>query len=194
MTRTSPWAALALEDLGAQLDVSAAAAHQELDENPGFERALADADMLAEAVHSRLPDASVIARLVADARRGYERAAALCPRLLREIAKSGRDSSWTRKERDACSLRAGAGAPDDVCLLVEGTYPYVAGGVSAWVHDIIKGLPELKFSVFNIGSRAGAYGPPSYALPDNVTRPSPDILQRAGDDTAPRRRAGAPRR
>ena len=80
-------AALALEDLGAQLDVSAAAAHQELDDNPGFERALADADMLAAAVHSRLPDASVIARLVADARRGYERAAALCPRLLREIAK-----------------------------------------------------------------------------------------------------------
>jgi polysaccharide biosynthesis protein PelF len=65
---------------------------------------------------------------------------------------------------------AGAGAPDDVCLLVEGTYPYVAGGVSAWVHDIIKGHPELRFSVFNIGSRAGVYGPPSYALPDNVTR------------------------
>jgi hypothetical protein len=80
-------AALALEDLGAQLDVSAAAAHQELDDNPGFERALADADMLAAAVQSRLPDASVIARLVADARRGYERAAALCPRLVGEIAK-----------------------------------------------------------------------------------------------------------
>jgi len=65
---------------------------------------------------------------------------------------------------------AGAGALDDVCLLVEGTYPYVAGGVSAWVHDIIKGHPELRFSVFNIGSKAGAYGPPSYVLPDNVTR------------------------
>ena len=65
---------------------------------------------------------------------------------------------------------AAAGAPADVCLLVEGTYPYVAGGVSAWVHDIIKGHPELRFSVFNIGSRAGVYGPPSYVLPDNVTR------------------------
>jgi hypothetical protein len=79
-------AALALEDLGAQLEVSAAAAHQELGGDPGFERALANADMLATAVHSGLPDASVIARLVADARRGYERAASLCPRLLREIA------------------------------------------------------------------------------------------------------------
>jgi glycosyltransferase involved in cell wall biosynthesis len=65
---------------------------------------------------------------------------------------------------------AGASAPDDVCLLVEGTYPYVAGGVSAWVHDIINGHPELKFSVFNIGSSVGSYGPPRYVLPDHVTR------------------------
>jgi polysaccharide biosynthesis protein PelF len=67
-------------------------------------------------------------------------------------------------------LAAAEGAPDDVCLLVEGTYPYIAGGVSAWVHDIIKGHPELKFSVFNIGSNAGVYGPPSYVLPDHVTQ------------------------
>jgi polysaccharide biosynthesis protein PelF len=33
----------------------------------------------------------------------------------------------------------------DVCLLLEGTYPYVSGGVSSWVHDIIGGLPELNF-------------------------------------------------
>ena len=24
----------------------------------------------------------------------------------------------------------------DVCLVLEGTYPYVSGGVSAWVHDL----------------------------------------------------------
>ncbi len=35
----------------------------------------------------------------------------------------------------------------DVCLMLEGTYPYVLGGVSAWVDQIIKGLPELKFRV-----------------------------------------------
>ena len=29
----------------------------------------------------------------------------------------------------------------DVCLLVEGTYPFVAGGVSSWVHDIIMRAP-----------------------------------------------------
>jgi polysaccharide biosynthesis protein PelF len=59
---------------------------------------------------------------------------------------------------------------DDVCLLVEGTYPFLAGGVSAWVHDIINGHPELRFSVFNIGSHPGSYGQPCYALPEHVTR------------------------
>ncbi|HVV50758.1 MAG TPA: GT4 family glycosyltransferase PelF, partial [Polyangia bacterium] len=56
----------------------------------------------------------------------------------------------------------------DVCLLVEGTYPFVAGGVSSWVHDIIRGEPELGFAVLNVGSHPAAYGEPRYTLPDNV--------------------------
>jgi hypothetical protein len=95
-------AALALEDLGAQLEASATLAHEDLDGDPGFERALAAADMLAAAVHSGLPDASLIASLVADARRGYDRAAALCAQRLPEIA--GRRA---RFELDASSLGNG---------------------------------------------------------------------------------------
>jgi glycosyltransferase involved in cell wall biosynthesis len=56
----------------------------------------------------------------------------------------------------------------DVCLLVEGTYPYVPGGVSSWVHDIILGHPERRFSVVNIGSHPGAYGEPRFQMPKNV--------------------------
>ncbi len=56
----------------------------------------------------------------------------------------------------------------DVCLLVEGTYPFVAGGVSSWVHDIIRGHPELTFAVLNVGSHPAAYGEPRYQLPENV--------------------------
>ncbi|HVZ90000.1 MAG TPA: GT4 family glycosyltransferase PelF [Polyangia bacterium] len=55
-----------------------------------------------------------------------------------------------------------------MCLLVEGTYPFVAGGVSSWVHDIIKGHPELTFAVLNVGSHPGAYGEPRFELPENV--------------------------
>ncbi len=56
----------------------------------------------------------------------------------------------------------------DVCLLVEGTYPFVSGGVSSWVHDIIRGHPDVRFAVLNVGSHPGAYGEPRYTLPDNV--------------------------
>ncbi len=64
---------------------------------------------------------------------------------------------------------ADATAPADVCLLVEGTYPYVSGGVSSWVHDIIRGHPELSFSVLNIGSFPGSYTRRPYEVPSNVT-------------------------
>ena len=45
----------------------------------------------------------------------------------------------------------GAG-PIDVGLLLEGTYPYVSGGVSSWVHEIISGLPELTFGAIFLGA------------------------------------------
>src|SRR5436190_10319611 len=57
----------------------------------------------------------------------------------------------------------------DVCLLCEGTYPYIAGGVSSWVHDIIEGEPQVTFSVLNIGSHPGWHGPSKFELPPNVT-------------------------
>ena len=54
----------------------------------------------------------------------------------------------------------------DVCLLLEGTYPYVQGGVSSWVHQIVTELPEVTFALFFMGStRAQAvkqrYTPPA---------------------------------
>jgi glycosyltransferase involved in cell wall biosynthesis len=58
----------------------------------------------------------------------------------------------------------------EVCLLVEGTYPYVAGGVSTWVHQIITALPDLSFSVFFIGSEKSPTAKYKYQLPANVTR------------------------
>jgi glycosyltransferase involved in cell wall biosynthesis len=34
----------------------------------------------------------------------------------------------------------------DICLLLEGTYPFVAGGVSSWVHNLVSALPEFSFT------------------------------------------------
>lgn len=58
----------------------------------------------------------------------------------------------------------------DVLLLLEGTYPYIRGGVSSWVHQLIRGLPELSFELLFLGGSESAYGPIQYQLPDNVTR------------------------
>ncbi len=57
----------------------------------------------------------------------------------------------------------------DICLLLEGTYPYVAGGVSGWVDQIIRGLPDFTFALVYLGSQKKLHGKPHYELPDNVT-------------------------
>jgi polysaccharide biosynthesis protein PelF len=38
----------------------------------------------------------------------------------------------------------------DVCLIVEGAYPYVVGGVASWVQDLIVGMPDIRFSIIAI--------------------------------------------
>lgn len=56
----------------------------------------------------------------------------------------------------------------DICLLLEGTYPYVRGGVSSWVHQLIGGLPHLRFALVFIGASREHYTEMRYELPDNV--------------------------
>ncbi|CAD5108743.1 GT4 family glycosyltransferase PelF [Zestomonas carbonaria] len=67
----------------------------------------------------------------------------------------------------------------DVCLLLEGTWPYVRGGVSSWINQLILGLPELTFSVFFIGGQREAYGKRHYAIPDNVVHLEEHFLESA---------------
>ncbi len=56
----------------------------------------------------------------------------------------------------------------DICMFVEGTYPYVTGGVSAWLHYLITNLPEFTFAIFHIGSRPEPGRSFKYKLPANV--------------------------
>lgn len=56
----------------------------------------------------------------------------------------------------------------DVMLVLEGTFPYVSGGVSNWVNQIIRGFPEIRFGACFLGSRRADYGSLKYALPDNL--------------------------
>lgn len=56
----------------------------------------------------------------------------------------------------------------DVMLLLEGTFPYVSGGVSSWVNQIITGFPDLSFGAVFIGSRPEEYDGLKYELPFNL--------------------------
>ncbi len=57
----------------------------------------------------------------------------------------------------------------DVCLVLEGTYPFVRGGVSSWVHHLVSALAHLRFAILHITPRRGYYERgPLYQVPDNV--------------------------
>lgn len=56
----------------------------------------------------------------------------------------------------------------DVCVIVEGAYPRVTGGVSAWVQQLVSGLPELSFSVLSLVPAGGAELPAAYRPPPGV--------------------------
>jgi glycosyltransferase involved in cell wall biosynthesis len=64
---------------------------------------------------------------------------------------------------------ASATSAADVALILEGTYPYVAGGVSTWVHQILAAYPERRFALLHIGPHPGAYEKPRYTIPPNVS-------------------------
>ena len=58
--------------------------------------------------------------------------------------------------------------PADVCLVLEGTYPYVSGGVSTWVHQIINMYPDWTFALFYLGAQKDPANVAKYTLPKNV--------------------------
>ena len=60
-------------------------------------------------------------------------------------------------------------APEaDIAFLLEGTFPYVSGGVSSWVNQIIRAYPEYRYALIFLGSRRDDYEEHKYTFPDNV--------------------------
>lgn len=62
----------------------------------------------------------------------------------------------------------GDGAPADVCLILEGTYPYVTGGVATWVHQLVSALGDIRFALFHVSASTDEQRTPRYELPRNV--------------------------
>lgn len=68
-------------------------------------------------------------------------------------------------------MKAGKTTPvADICLVLEGTYPYVSGGVSTWVHQIINMFPEWTFAIFYLGAQRDPKAKYKYELPKNVLK------------------------
>ncbi len=55
-----------------------------------------------------------------------------------------------------------------ICLVVEGCYPYIVGGVSSWVQSLITNCPEHEFSVIAINPDKSKRGEFKYKLPENL--------------------------
>jgi len=56
-----------------------------------------------------------------------------------------------------------------ICMVAEGNYPNVVGGVASWVHSMIRSFPNAEFMVLSIISNREQSGKFSYELPANVS-------------------------
>lgn len=55
-----------------------------------------------------------------------------------------------------------------ICFVLEGSYPYVRGGVSTWVDSYIRSMPQHQFVLWTITDLPDSQGKFAYRLPDNV--------------------------
>ncbi|WP_042356151.1 GT4 family glycosyltransferase PelF [Bacillus rubiinfantis] len=55
-----------------------------------------------------------------------------------------------------------------ICIIAEGSYPYVTGGVSSWIQTILTNMPQHQFIIYAIGAKKSEKGQFKYQLPSNV--------------------------
>ena len=83
---------------------------------------------------------------------------------------------WTTQRKDVLPLRTAAlEAPAkpvyevvDVAIVMESTYPYLKGGVSAVVHDIVTHNPDLSYGIIHITWDSDSPMTDLYGMPANV--------------------------
>jgi len=55
-----------------------------------------------------------------------------------------------------------------ICLILEGAYPYIAGGVSSWIQQMVTRMKDFRFKVLTIMASDEKEMELKYALPDNI--------------------------
>ena len=64
-----------------------------------------------------------------------------------------------------------------VCLMCEGSYPYVTGGVSSWVHMLMTSMPDVEFYISSIVVDRSHGGQFKYRMPPNLVSINEIYLQ-----------------
>lgn len=57
-----------------------------------------------------------------------------------------------------------------ICIVAEGCYPYVVGGVSGWINSMIKSFPNIEFILLAIVANRSQRAKFAYDLPENLTQ------------------------
>lgn len=55
-----------------------------------------------------------------------------------------------------------------ICIIAEGSYPYITGGVSSWIQTLVSSMPENEFIIYAIGAQEKFKGKFKYKLPKNI--------------------------
>lgn len=71
-----------------------------------------------------------------------------------------------------------------ICMILEGSYPFVYGGVSSWTHQYIQAMKEHEFVLWCIGAESSGKDKFKYTLPENVTEVNQVFLDDALHQTA----------
>ena len=56
-----------------------------------------------------------------------------------------------------------------VCIIAEGCYPYVVGGVSSWVNSLIQSFSNMEVILLTVVANRDQRGKFAYELPENIT-------------------------
>lgn len=55
-----------------------------------------------------------------------------------------------------------------ICLIAEGSYPYVTGGVSSWIQMLVSNMKEHEFIIYAISAKKDDKATYKYEIPENV--------------------------
>jgi len=56
-----------------------------------------------------------------------------------------------------------------ICLIAEGSYPYITGGVSSWINQLMNNMPDHEFTIISISPDQSRKGKYAYQLPKNLS-------------------------